>query len=119
MYICHSPNNTEVAVADLLDTENDKDEVVYSMRQLNHRNNFTVLMDKEVVLAASDDTGSLCPFHFMIPCKCRTVYSANNGTYADIESNAIYVSVISDDANTDATKEVQWMCQARLRFTDA
>lgn len=102
-----------------MDTDSDKDEVVYSMRQLNHRNNYVVLLDKSVVLAASDDTGSLCPFHFYIPCKCRTVYSANNGTYADIESNAVYVSIVSDDANTDATKEVQWECQARLRYRDA
>jgi len=50
-FICKSPNNTEVTVADLIDNDNDKDQVVYGMRNLNHRNNFRVLMDKEVVLA--------------------------------------------------------------------
>jgi len=87
------------------------------MRELSHRNNFKVLMDKTVVLAPADETGSLLPFHFYVPCKCKTVYSANNGDSSDIEYGAVYVVAITDMDSTVA-EEVQWQCQARLRFVD-
>jgi len=75
-------------------------------------------MDKSVVLAPADETGSLLPFHFFLPCKCKTVYSANNGTVADIETNVVYLVAICDKDGVGATHDVEWQCEARLRFAD-
>jgi len=118
VYIYRNPHGSQPTVADLLDISGDKNVTVTGIRNLDMRNQFTVLLDKEIVVAASDQSGSKCPFHFFLPIKCRTLFSTNDGDFGDIESNSVWISAFTDtDVATD-TNNVLWMCQARLRFYD-
>lgn len=103
-----APNGSAFNTTDFLTSAN-----VYAARNLDHIKRFVVLTDRVLHL----DDGIKDQVHFNIYKKLRnhTVYDdSNNGDITDINSNAIYAFLISN--NTTAGPSV--LMTSRLRYVD-
>lgn len=124
MVVCDmQPNGTVFAATDLLNTATS-----YSQLNLNNRDRFKVLMDKQYtfdpyLFSATASSSFASTVNQIWPMKkykkinMESVFNAGNaGTIADINSNAIYLFIITDVVA--GTANVQIEATTRIRFQD-
>lgn len=109
LFIDKSPNATQPTAAELLALNT---QYVDSYRNLNFRKRFVILQNTVQLLDTSDPQQEINIYRKI---DLKTVYNASDvGTIADIESNALYVFVVSDEA----TNSPNAVCSYRIRFID-
>lgn len=109
------PSGSAPAVADVLTSA-----AVESPQNLNNRDRFVTIFDEVVTLGATNYTagnisGGMTEPKFRTWYKqiqCETIWGNTGATIASIESNAIYLLLLSDSGDCN----MQW--SARVRFED-
>ncbi len=108
-FIDKQPSGVAPIVAQLLDTQS-----VVSFRNLDNRKRFVILKDFVVTLSNVGATKNAYRDHYR-DLDMRTIYNdANLGTIFDIESNALYLIMFSNEATNTPTVERA----TRVRFID-
>ncbi|MBV6343574.1 hypothetical protein [Candidatus Magnetobacterium casense] len=91
-----------------------------AMRTLTQRKRFKILWDRQYIINATAEPGTLRHFHMYMKFKRPLVVeynAANNGTVADIVSNSLYFYKIASNA-AGATAGAL-LGYARIRYTDS
>lgn len=111
-FIDRQSNATLAATADIM-----LPNTIYGMRNLSNRKRFKCIADK--IISTSDPANFPAAVYRHWYIKFRkpllTDYNnANNGTIADIASNAVYAFLVSNNAANAASLTLQ----CRMRYTD-
>lgn len=102
------PNETLMVIADLLDTT-----TVQSMKNLNQRKRFVILLDTVIELSLAQRTNAFWKYYKKIDMK--TIYdSSDTGGITDIETNAFYLVLFCTEAVNGIVSERT----TRMRFID-
>lgn len=113
-YVDKQPGGVENTVGNLLECGYADYTAVYASRNLNYRERFNVLKDVTITLAAPGTSACHVPFHLFIPLNIMTTYMGSTDGISSINSNAIYIAVLSDCWGT----EVVWCASCRMRYQD-
>nr|WAE42720.1 MAG: capsid protein [Cressdnaviricota sp.] len=105
-------NGVSATITDILDTNN-----CQSLRNLDNRKRFKILMDKRFTFEASGQNPSHCVWDYYRKLRHPVQYNSGNaGTVADIASGALYIIFFGDKVAgvTSGHEETK----LRIRFTD-
>lgn len=85
---------------------------IHAMRNLSNRRRFCILKDWSGNLVKTTNVARKSVKHFA-PLNFKVIFNDGNvGTIADIENNALYLFMITDDANDvliDTTVRIRWI----------
>lgn len=100
-------NGATVSMSDVFD-QSVVTEEWFAPYNMDYQKRFKILYDKTFTVnpnygLATVQQGYKVPFRFKIPLGRETKYDGNAGTVADIETNALYMYYISDNAPPDCT----------------
>lgn len=112
VFIDKQTNGAAPVITDLLVSSSPN-----SLRNLNGRSRFVIMMDKRICLSASAEDTSQVNFKFYKRISVPAIYNAGNaGTVADIVSGSVYVITMS---NIPAGVTAGSMSgRVRIRYTD-
>lgn len=110
VFIWRSPDGTAPTIDDVLEPGAT---AMVRLRSLNDRKNTRILYDKVVNLSTGNMTNVVLRYYKRI--ELTTIFNENTaGNIGDIDTNAIYVAIVSSDNTNQPT--VNWT--SRVRFID-